>query len=70
MNYILPVVCRRYHVFLRLVMSNILSYDMSLRFESRVVMFATSFGMFGTSLLPVVCGRTHVFFTLCVFVCI
>jgi hypothetical protein len=37
-----------------LIAYRIYDYDMSLRFESRVVMSATSFGMFGTSLLPVV----------------
>ena len=44
-----------------LVMSIILSYHMSLRFELHVVMFATSFGVLGTSVL---CRRTHVLFML------
>jgi hypothetical protein len=61
------VVC----VFLRIVMSNILSCHMSLRSDFLVMITATisaSKTMFELSLHPVVCRRAHVF--LVFFVCV
>ena len=61
-------------VCLRIMMSNVLSYQMSLRYESRIVMFAT---ISEWNRCPVriylqlfVGGLMHVLFTLFVFVCV
>jgi hypothetical protein len=72
-----PVVCRRAFVLLcvlclSIVISNVLSYHMSLRSEFHIVMSVTMFRMktmFSSSLPPVVCSRDHVLFTLFVIVC-
>jgi len=72
-----PVVSRRAHVYcvfcvcLRIMMSNILSYLMTLCSELRVVMstmISTIKTMFGSSLPPLVCRRAYVLFMLFVLV--
>ena len=75
-NYILPVVCRRYHVLLCFVY---VYAKWCLTCCPIICLYALSFMlwcplrhsvMFGSSLRPVVCRITHVLFMVCVFACI